>query len=156
MPASNPKDKLSTTGEISIWFSLGRDSSVWALYCATILWQWSKHGTWHFWSCTVGSKNFIFSDHFCRHQVRLKHNVHHFVKITRYTNSITLQNPVFWLNSFVFILSCECQVYAVASEDMDSLTFGARRFLRHLTDLGYKKSPVIEFEVSKVTSVKVY
>ncbi|KAG2534099.1 flap endonuclease 1-B-like [Panicum virgatum] len=42
------------------------------------------------------------------------------------------------------------QVYAVASEDMDSLTFGARRFLRHLTDLGYKKSPVTEFEVSKV------
>uniref|UniRef100_K4AC74 Flap endonuclease 1 n=1 Tax=Setaria italica TaxID=4555 RepID=K4AC74_SETIT len=46
---------------------------------------------------------------------------------------------------------CEThQVYAVASEDMDSLTFGARRFLRHLTDLGYKKSPVTEFEVSKV------
>ncbi|GJM97129.1 hypothetical protein PR202_ga14033 [Eleusine coracana subsp. coracana] len=40
--------------------------------------------------------------------------------------------------------------YAVASEDMDSLTFGARRFLRHLTDLGFKKSPVTEFEVSKV------
>jgi len=35
---------------------------------------------------------------------------------------------------------------------MDSLTFGARRFLRHLTDLGYKKSPVTEFEVSKVAS----
>ncbi|PVH30977.1 hypothetical protein PAHAL_9G023900 [Panicum hallii] len=33
---------------------------------------------------------------------------------------------------------------------MDSLTFGARRFLRHLTDLGYKKSLVTEFEVSKV------
>ncbi|CAD6223548.1 unnamed protein product [Miscanthus lutarioriparius] len=42
------------------------------------------------------------------------------------------------------------QVYAVASEDMDSLTFGARRFLRHLIDLGYKKSPVTEFDVSKV------
>ncbi|RLN40440.1 hypothetical protein C2845_PM01G25020 [Panicum miliaceum] len=42
------------------------------------------------------------------------------------------------------------QVYAVASEDTDSLTFGARRFLRHLTDLGYRKSPVTEFEVSKV------
>ncbi|GJN22789.1 hypothetical protein PR202_gb10387 [Eleusine coracana subsp. coracana] len=40
--------------------------------------------------------------------------------------------------------------YAVASEDMDSLTFGARRFLHHLTDLGFKKSPVTEFEVSKV------
>jgi flap endonuclease-1 len=35
---------------------------------------------------------------------------------------------------------------------MDSLTFGARRFLRHLTDLGYKKSLVTEFEVSKVAS----
>ena len=34
---------------------------------------------------------------------------------------------------------------------MDSLTFGARRFLRHVTDLSYKKSPVTEFEVSKVT-----
>lgn len=43
------------------------------------------------------------------------------------------------------------QAYAVASEDMDSLTFGARRFLRHLTDLGFKKSPVTEFEVSRVT-----
>ncbi|PWZ20956.1 Flap endonuclease 1-B [Zea mays] len=42
------------------------------------------------------------------------------------------------------------EVYAVASEDMDTLTFGARRFLRHLTDLGYKKSPVTEFDVSKV------
>ncbi|CAD6251495.1 unnamed protein product [Miscanthus lutarioriparius] len=42
------------------------------------------------------------------------------------------------------------QVYAVASEDMDSLTFGARRFLRHLIDLGYKKSHVTEFDVSKV------
>ncbi|KAL6636591.1 hypothetical protein ACP70R_024163 [Stipagrostis hirtigluma subsp. patula] len=42
------------------------------------------------------------------------------------------------------------QVYAVASEDMDSLTFGARRFLRHLTDLSFKKSLVTEFEVSKV------
>jgi hypothetical protein len=35
---------------------------------------------------------------------------------------------------------------------MDTLTFGARRFLRHLTDLGYKKSPVTEFDVSKVSS----
>ncbi|XP_062214089.1 flap endonuclease 1-B-like [Phragmites australis] len=41
-------------------------------------------------------------------------------------------------------------VYAVASEDMDSLTFGARRFLRHLTDRGFKRCPVTEFEVSKV------
>uniref|UniRef100_A0A0D9W124 Flap endonuclease 1 n=1 Tax=Leersia perrieri TaxID=77586 RepID=A0A0D9W124_9ORYZ len=42
------------------------------------------------------------------------------------------------------------KAFAVASEDMDSLTFGARRFLRHLTDLSFKRSPVIEFEVSKV------
>ncbi|KAM0878812.1 hypothetical protein ACQ4PT_034631 [Festuca glaucescens] len=42
------------------------------------------------------------------------------------------------------------KAYAVASEDMDSLTFGARRFLRHVTDLSFKKSPVTEFEMSKV------
>ncbi|CAA3020813.1 flap endonuclease 1 isoform X2 [Olea europaea subsp. europaea] len=41
-------------------------------------------------------------------------------------------------------------VYAVASEDMDSLTFGAPRFLRHLMDPSSKKIPVMEFEVSKV------
>ncbi|XP_028108725.1 flap endonuclease 1-like isoform X3 [Camellia sinensis] len=41
-------------------------------------------------------------------------------------------------------------VYAVASEDMDSLTFGAPRFLRHLMDPSSKKVPVMEFEVSKV------
>ncbi|GFY94348.1 5'-3' exonuclease family protein [Actinidia rufa] len=42
------------------------------------------------------------------------------------------------------------RVYAVASEDMDSLTFGAPRFLRHLMDPSSKKIPVMEFEVSKV------
>lgn len=42
------------------------------------------------------------------------------------------------------------QVYAVASEDMDSLTFGAPRFLRHLMDPSSKKVPVMEFEISKV------
>lgn len=41
-------------------------------------------------------------------------------------------------------------MYAVASEDMDSLTFGALRFLRHLMDPSSKKIPVMEFEVSKV------
>nr|AAV59413.1 putative flap endonuclease 1 [Oryza sativa Japonica Group] len=41
-------------------------------------------------------------------------------------------------------------VYAVASEDMDSLTFGAPRFLRHLMDPSSKKIPVMEFEVAKV------
>ncbi|KAG5548873.1 hypothetical protein RHGRI_014284 [Rhododendron griersonianum] len=42
------------------------------------------------------------------------------------------------------------EVYAVASEDMDSLTFGAPRFLRHLMDPSSKKVPVMEFEVLKV------
>ncbi|XP_008775414.2 flap endonuclease 1 [Phoenix dactylifera] len=42
------------------------------------------------------------------------------------------------------------KVHAVASEDMDSLTFGAPRFLRHLMDPTSKKIPVMEFEVSKV------
>lgn len=44
------------------------------------------------------------------------------------------------------------QVYAVASEDMDSLTFGAPVFLRHLMDPSTRKIPVMEFEVSKVVS----
>ncbi|KAK4803343.1 hypothetical protein SAY86_001546 [Trapa natans] len=42
------------------------------------------------------------------------------------------------------------QVYAVASEDMDSLTFGAPRFLRHLMDPSSRKVPVMEFEISKI------
>ncbi|XP_022743750.1 flap endonuclease 1 isoform X2 [Durio zibethinus] len=42
------------------------------------------------------------------------------------------------------------KVYAVASEDMDSLTFGASRFLRHLMDPSSRKVPVMEFEVAKV------
>ncbi|XP_048502016.1 flap endonuclease 1 [Beta vulgaris subsp. vulgaris] len=42
------------------------------------------------------------------------------------------------------------KVYAVASEDMDSLTFGAPKFLRHLMDPSSKKIPVMEFEMAKV------
>ncbi|KAL8027279.1 hypothetical protein ABFX02_14G084900 [Erythranthe guttata] len=42
------------------------------------------------------------------------------------------------------------KVYAVASEDMDSLAFGTPRFLRHLMDSTSKKIPVVEFEVTKV------
>lgn len=42
------------------------------------------------------------------------------------------------------------KVYAVASEDMDSLTFGAPRFLRHLMDPSSKKIPVMEFDIAKV------
>jgi len=45
---------------------------------------------------------------------------------------------------------CIIQVYAVASEDMDSLTFGAPKFLRHLMDPSSKKIPVMEFDVAKV------
>ncbi|KAG7022370.1 Flap endonuclease 1 [Cucurbita argyrosperma subsp. argyrosperma] len=42
------------------------------------------------------------------------------------------------------------EVYAVASEDMDSLTFGSPRFLRHLMDPSSRKIPVMEFEVAKI------
>ena len=42
------------------------------------------------------------------------------------------------------------QVYAVASEDMDALTFGSPRFLRHLLDPAARKLPVMEFDLSKV------
>ncbi|XP_056165149.1 flap endonuclease 1-like [Syzygium oleosum] len=42
------------------------------------------------------------------------------------------------------------KVYAVASEDMDTLTFGAPRFLRHLMDPSSRKVPVIELEISKI------
>ncbi|KAI3710188.1 hypothetical protein L2E82_39962 [Cichorium intybus] len=42
------------------------------------------------------------------------------------------------------------KVYAVASEDMDSLTFGAPKFLRHLMDPSSRKIPVMEFDISKV------
>ncbi|KAF7851614.1 hypothetical protein BT93_L3497 [Corymbia citriodora subsp. variegata] len=46
---------------------------------------------------------------------------------------------------------CEAgKVYAVASEDMDSLTFGAPRFLHHLMDPSSREVPVMEFEISKV------
>lgn len=41
------------------------------------------------------------------------------------------------------------KVYAVASEDMDSLTFGAPKFLRHLMEPTSRKLPVVEFDVSK-------
>ncbi|KAL6514746.1 Elongation of fatty acids protein 2 [Orobanche gracilis] len=42
------------------------------------------------------------------------------------------------------------KVYAVASEDMDTLAFGAPLFLRHLMDSSSKKIPVMEFKLSKV------
>ncbi|KAF8394769.1 hypothetical protein HHK36_020984 [Tetracentron sinense] len=46
--------------------------------------------------------------------------------------------------------ACISCVYAVASEDMDSLTFGAPRFLRHLMVPSSRKVPVMEFEVAKI------
>ncbi|GAV89464.1 XPG_N domain-containing protein/XPG_I domain-containing protein [Cephalotus follicularis] len=52
-----------------------------------------------------------------------------------------------WLYEVNFYLF---QVYAVASEDMDSLTFGAPTFLRHLMDPSSRKIPVMEFQVAKV------
>ncbi len=48
-------------------------------------------------------------------------------------------------------LGAMMQVYAVASEDMDSLTFGSTRFLRHLMEPTSRKIPVMEFEIAKVT-----
>lgn len=42
------------------------------------------------------------------------------------------------------------QVYAVASEDMDSLTFGSPKFVRHLMEPSARKIPVMEFDIEKV------
>ncbi|KAG6474200.1 hypothetical protein ZIOFF_068124 [Zingiber officinale] len=42
------------------------------------------------------------------------------------------------------------EVFAVASENMDTLTFGVPRFLHHLMDPSSKKIFVMEFDVSKV------
>lgn len=42
------------------------------------------------------------------------------------------------------------KVYAAASEDMDSLTFGAPKFLRHLMDPASRKIPVMEFDIAKI------
>ncbi|KAG6523951.1 hypothetical protein ZIOFF_013839 [Zingiber officinale] len=42
------------------------------------------------------------------------------------------------------------KVFAVASENMDTLTFGGPRFLHHLMDPSSKKISVMEFDVSKV------
>ncbi|XP_024389205.1 flap endonuclease 1-A isoform X2 [Physcomitrium patens] len=42
------------------------------------------------------------------------------------------------------------KVFAVASEDMDSLTYGSTRFLRHLMEPTSRKLPVLEFDIAKV------
>ena len=45
----------------------------------------------------------------------------------------------------------------MASEDMDSLTFGASRFLRNLIGPTSKKVQVMEFEVGKILKAsKIY
>ena len=44
----------------------------------------------------------------------------------------------------------------MASEDMDSLTFGASKFLRHLMDPSSRKIPVMEFDITKVLKIFEY
>lgn len=44
-------------------------------------------------------------------------------------------------------------VYAVATEDMDALTFGAPRLLRHLMASQSQNLPVAEFELAKALEV---
>ncbi|KAL3749874.1 hypothetical protein ACJRO7_010923 [Eucalyptus globulus] len=58
-------------------------------------------------------------------------------EVTRYTGIVILRGN-------------KASVYAVASEDMDFLTFGAPKFLRHLMDPSSRKVPVMEFEISKI------
>ncbi|GJP42526.1 hypothetical protein CLOM_g2077 [Closterium sp. NIES-68] len=50
-------------------------------------------------------------------------------------------------------LAKQGKVFGVASEDMDALTFGAPKFLRHLMEPAARKLPVMEFDVSKVRLV---
>jgi len=42
------------------------------------------------------------------------------------------------------------KVFAVATEDMDALTFGAGRLLRHMTFSQARKLPIVEVELQKV------
>ncbi len=44
-------------------------------------------------------------------------------------------------------------VYAVATEDMDALTFGAPRLIRHLTASQNATQQPAEFELSKILAV---
>ncbi|GJV95222.1 flap endonuclease 1 isoform X2 [Tanacetum coccineum] len=46
-------------------------------------------------------------------------------------------------------------INVVGSEDMDSLTFGAPKFLYHLMDPSSRKIPVMEFDVSKVLGLSL-
>lgn len=43
-----------------------------------------------------------------------------------------------------------CKVYAMSSEDMDSLTFGAPRLIRNLMAAQSQKLPINDYEYSKV------
>jgi len=47
-------------------------------------------------------------------------------------------------------LLCVLQVYGVATEDMDALTFGTPVLLRHMTFSEARKMPIKEFHLSKV------
>lgn len=87
--------------------------------------------------------------------MKQKQSVRHFAKVIRQEGKVIFAQ---YLSSFFCLISIHKfyssyipQVYAVASEDMDSLTFGAPRFLRHLMDPSSKKIPVMEFEIAKVT-----
>eukprot|EP01083_Nonionella_stella_P199441 731311_1 len=41
-------------------------------------------------------------------------------------------------------------VYGAGTEDMDALTFGTTKLIRHLTDSEARKKPVLEFDLSKI------
>eukprot|EP00483_Globobulimina_turgida_P000627 UN00627 len=43
-------------------------------------------------------------------------------------------------------------VYGAGTEDMDALTFGTNKLIRHLTDSEARKKPVLEFDLKKVLS----
>ena len=43
-------------------------------------------------------------------------------------------------------------MYAVGSEDMDTLTFGTAKLARHLMEPESRKMPVVEFDLQKVLS----
>jgi hypothetical protein len=45
---------------------------------------------------------------------------------------------------------CSVQVYGVATEDMDALTFGAPVLVRHMTFSEARKEPIVEFNLKTV------
>jgi len=48
------------------------------------------------------------------------------------------------------------KVYATATEDMDSLTFGSNVLLRYLTYSEAKKMPIKEFHLDKILDTMSY